>query len=322
MRLKYDAVDFILKRGDDYTKLHLLQFLNLLDTKMAKDLILTLLKSQMPSSGFPSRFDRQTEGIRETCRIALLLLKCGIPSHGLNIQCAVNFLLKHQREDGGWSENPELSIPEHMIELSNEKSVTWLTANVVELIREVGLGSNEACRKALSWLRETQNEDGGWMMFEGDGFKGSDPDSTAQILFMIREIYGENDPVYLKGKPFFEKHLDELAKDAERGYYTALNGGKRENDIYHLTHLLGSSLVDKNRRVEASYDLKDKRVKKIVKAILDSQREDSGWSPFWTEESSPVYTMLTLKLLVWVRALNRENLKNQLKRHLESSVTM
>lgn len=233
MTLKHDSVGFILKRGDDYTKLHLLEFLDLLDTKMAKDLVLTLLKSQMPSGGFPSKFDRQTEGVRETCRTALLLLKCEIPSHRLNIQPAVNSLLKHEREDGGWSENPELSIPEHIIELSNEKSVTWLTADVIKLLREVGLRNSEACQKALSWLRENQNEDGGWRMFEGGGFEGSDPDSTAQILFMMKEIYGENNPVYLKGKPFFEEHLDELARDAERGYYTAPSGEKRENDIYH-----------------------------------------------------------------------------------------
>ncbi len=181
MRLKHDPIGFILREGDDKTKLRLLELLELLDTKKAKELTLNLLKSQMPNGGFTSRFNREIAEVTKTCRTALLLLKCGIPQDCLNIQSAVNFLLSLQRDDGGWSENPKLTIPRKVIELSNEKSVTWLTADVIVLLREVGLAENEACKRALSWLRSIQSEAGGWFMFEGDGFEGSDPDSTAQI---------------------------------------------------------------------------------------------------------------------------------------------
>ena len=311
MKLKRDPTGFILREGDDTTKLHLLEFLGLLDTKEAKELILSLLKNQMPNGGFPSRFNKKVAGITRTCRVALLLLRCGIPPDGLNIQSAVKFLLRFQRADGGWSENPKLTIPKKVIELSSEKSVTWLTADVIELLREVGLEKSEACKRALSWLRRVQNEAGGWFMFEGAGFEGSDPDSTAQITFLMKDVYGEDDPVYLRGKKLFERFLDDVARNADRGYYVAPNGEKRENDIYHLTHLLLSSLVDKNRRIEAGYDLSDERVKKIVEAVVDSQLEDGGWRPFWADKSDPVYTVLTLKLLASMDALKVENLRVQ-----------
>ena len=310
IRLRYDAVRFVFERGDEVERLHLLQFLGMLDTKKGKDLVLHLLESQMPSGGFPSKFDQETEGIRETCRTALLLLKCGIPHNRLNVQAAVNYLLKQQREDGGWSENPALTIPEKVVELRATQAVTWLTGDIVELLRTVGLGRSEQCIKALNWLRKMQNPDGGWPMFKDDRFR-VDPDSTAQILFMMREIYSEDDAAWLKGVKFFEKCLDKMSIDAERGYHIAPSGERRENDIYHLSHLLLSSLVDSKRRIEADYDLNDERVKKIVRAIIETQREDGGWRPFWTEESSPTYTVLALKLLVWLGALDREELKRR-----------
>lgn len=311
IELPYDPMKFIFKQGNEVTTLHLLQFLDMLETKKGKDLILYLLMSQMSSGGFPSGFNEESEGTTETCRNALLLLKCGIPHNRLNIQSAINYLVKHQREEGGWSENPNLTIPERAVELSGTQGVTWLTADVIELLRSVGLAESEARTKALNWLRKMQNQDGGWSMFKGDRFRGSDPDSTAQILFMMKGIYGVDDTVWVKGIKLFEKFLDQAALDAERGYYTASTGERRENDIYHLTHLLLSSLVDSKSRIEAGYDLNDVRVNKIVQAVLKSQREDGGWRPFWTRNSDPTYTVITLKLLVWLGILNLEELRKQ-----------
>lgn len=302
---------FIFQHGDEVTKLHLLQLLDMLETKKGKHLIIHLLESQMPSGGFPSRFDEETEGIKETCRNALLLLKCGIPYNRLNVQCAVNYLLKFQRQNGGWSENPNLTIPEEEVELSSTQGVTWLTADIIELLRIVGLDESEPCVKALNWLREMQNQDGGWPMFKRERFQRSDPDSTAQILFMMKEIYGEENPIWLKGVKLFEKFLDEVAIDAERGYYIAPIGETRENDIYHLTHLLLSSLTDSKRRIEAGYNSNDVRVGKIVQAIIKSQRGDGGWRPFWTRYSDPAYTVLALKLLVWLDVIDQEKLRKQ-----------
>jgi len=154
----------------------------MLENKKGKDLILHLLKSQMPSGGFPSKFHEETEGIRETCRNTLLLLRCGIPHDRLNIQSAVNYLLKYQRENGGWSENLDLTIPKEVVELSSAQGVTWLTADIIELLRNVGLDKSKLCTRALDWLRKMQNKDGGWRPF---WTQNSDPTYTVLTLKLL-----------------------------------------------------------------------------------------------------------------------------------------
>lgn len=313
MKMKYNPIRFVLEKGDETTRLDLLEFLGLLNSNEAMGLILNLLKTQMANGGFPSKFDPKIASIKETCRTSVLLLRCGIPVDRLNIQAAVNFLLKHQRENGGWSENPELSIPKEIVELSNEKSITWITADVIDLLRKTGLGSETACLKALNWLRTIQSRDGGWFMFEGNGFEGTDPDSTARIVFLMKEVYGENDPVYVKGRQLTEKFLDSVAEDAERRYYVAPKGEKRTNDIYHLTHLFLAPLVDTEKRIESGCDLNDKRIKGIMNAIINAQCKDGGWRPFWSNESDPIYTVLALKLLYWTSTLKTKELKAWIK---------
>lgn len=87
------------------------------------------------------------------------------------------------------------------------------------------------CQAALEWLRAMQNEHGGWYCFAGaiGEQRGSagDPDSTAQITFLMGELYGEDDPAYLKGRELFEGYLDKCAQDVERGYWVRLRDGKR-----------------------------------------------------------------------------------------------
>jgi len=87
-------------------------------------------------------------------------------------------------------------------------------------------------------------------------------------------------------------------------YYVVLNGKKKENGIYHLANLFLSSLVDRNSRIDAGCNPSDKRVEKIVGAIIDSQLEDGGGQPFWMEKSDSVYTVLTLKLLASLNMVN------------------
>jgi hypothetical protein len=98
-----------------------------------------------------------------------------------------------------------------------------------------------------------------------------------------------------------------LIKDIERGYRITPTGDRARNDIYHLTYLLVGSLVDSKNRIEYGYNLSDERVKKIVNAIISSQEENGGWIPFWNDKSDPVYTTLTLKLLIWLGVINEKD---------------
>lgn len=314
MKLKHNPFPLIFTQGDEATKLVCLEFFGLQDSPQAKGWLLELIKQQRSDGTFPSRLDPGNWGMRETVRNALLLLKLRLPPKGVNVDSAVQFILGHQSSDGGWSENPSLEIPPEWVELSNERSITWITADVVELLRQVGMGECREYQAALEWLRTMQNRHGGWYCFSGSigdqrGGTG-DPDSTAQIVFLMGEIYGGDDPAYLKGRRLFERDLDECAQDVERGYRIRFRDGKREElDVYHLTHLLLSWLLDPPRRFQSGYDVSDPRVKRMMEALVEIQREDGGWRPFWAEKSSPVYTALAVKVLVLGGMPTREDLE-------------
>lgn len=318
MKLKYNPLQLIFTRGDAATKLACLEFFGLRDSPQAKECLLNLRKQQRANGTFPSRLDPQNWGMRETVRNTLLLLKAELPSNRVNIDSAVNFILNQQNPDGGWGENHSLKIPPEMVELSSKRSVTWLTADIVELLHQVDMEERTEYKKAVEWLKAIQNPHGGWLCFSGDigekmNVKG-DPDSTAQITFMMGEIFGEDDPAYLKGKKLFEMYLDDCVKDIERGYRIRLRDGEKEKlDVYHLTHLLLSSLVDPPRRLQSGYDISDPRVKRMMETLIDIQLEDGGWRPFWAEESSLAYTLLAVKVLILSGAIAREDLQIDVK---------
>ena len=141
MKLKYSPFPLIFTRGDEPTRMWCLQTLGLEDSPQAKDCLLSLLTRQRSDGAFASPFDSSKWGMRETIRNALLLAKLGLSPHALDLSAAVQFMLHCQNADGGWCENPALDIPPFVQTfLSNEFSVTWLTADAVELLRQAGLG--------------------------------------------------------------------------------------------------------------------------------------------------------------------------------------
>jgi prenyltransferase beta subunit len=313
MEFKYDPVPFIFKKGDFLTRLCVLEMVDLWNTPMGKGLLLDLLKTQKKDGGFPSRIDSDFSGVKETERTAYLLLRCGMPKDGLTLASCMKFLLKNQVEDGGFRENPKINIPKNVIELSNQKNVTWLTADMVDLFRQMGQENTKACQKAINWLRKMEIPEGGWGLFEGD--EGIDPDSSAQITFLMKDLLGQEDPLYKRGLALYEKHLDLMAQDADprlwRGYR---KGEKEENDVYHLTHLLGQSLFSGKRSVDEGYNIKDQRVKRIIEAIIKIQREDGGFRPFWSKKSNPLYTGLVLKIFLWVGAMGKMKIKSMIEK--------
>ncbi len=259
MEFRYDAVSFIFKKGDPFTKLCVLEMVGLEKTSPGKKLLLDILRTQKKDGGFPSKIDESLSGVKETERIASLLLRCGWPKDGLSLTGCMRFLLKNQTEEGGFRESPKLNIPEEVVELSNRKAVTWLTADLIDLLRQMGQEHTKACQKAINWLRRMETPQGSWGLFEED--QGVDPDSSAQITFLMQKLLGKEDPLYKRGSVLFEKHLDQMAQNAQAGFYY-LKGEKRQNDIYHLTHLLGQSMFSGKRGADAGYNIGDERVKK------------------------------------------------------------
>jgi hypothetical protein len=323
MKLRYNPFRIILNQGDEYAILTCLEFFDLKDSSLAHACLLKMIKKQNPNGAFPSNLDTNHWGMQETMRNTLLAIRVGLPIDCLNVQSVVNFVLNHQQPDGGWCENPYLDIPPEQTWLSNRRSMTWLTADVVEFLRQCGMAETPEYQTGLEWLKEAQNQDGGWSSLsqENKDNQGaiSDPDATAQISFLFGEFNGEDDPVYLRGKKLFEHYFEECVQDVQRGYQIRLSDGKKEElEVYHLTHLLLSWPLDPPRRFQAGYTISDPRVKLMMNALIDHQQEDGGWRPFWATESSPIYTVIAIKVLVLSGMLEKEGLLKSLLREIAS----
>jgi hypothetical protein len=46
-----------------------------------------------------------------------------------------------------------------------------------------------------------------------------------------------------------------------------------------------------------------------LEALADIQLADGGWRPFWTQESTPIYTALAVKVLILSGMLRWEDLQ-------------
>jgi hypothetical protein len=313
MMLRNNPLPIIFSRRDASTQLVCLDFFGLRESPWAQRCLQTLVEQQRVDGTFPSGLDSSQWGMRETIRNTLLLLKVGVSSEGANVQTPERFILENQQPDGGWCENPELTIPFEQVWLSNRRSITWLTADAVSLLQEVGMATQPEYQLAVSWIRSIQNPDGGWPSLarvrEDPRSASSDPDSTAQITFLMGELFGEEDPAYRRGKVLFDVYLEECARDAERGYWVRKDDGvKGEIEVYHLTHLFLSWLLDPPRRFQHGYDIRDPRVERIMEILLKLQNVDGGWRPFWAKSSCPIYTVIALKVLVLSEMLNGDDL--------------
>jgi squalene cyclase len=320
MNLNYNPFPIIFELGDDALKLACLIFFGYVDSPKGKLALLELIKKQRSDGGFPSQLDPDKWGMLETVRNSLLLLEAGLPSNGTNIIMAVDLILKNQNDDGGWCENPLIGIPQERVELSNKQSVTWLTADIINLLHQINFTEQKQFKRAIKWLKGKQNVHGGWTCFTGCiGDKTDtigDPDSTAQITFLIREMFGEKDNVYQKGKKVLEFYINKYIQDIEKGYWLRLRDGRRQNiEVYHLTHLFLASLFDRPRRFQNGYNINDLRVKRMMETLIEIQEADGGWIPFWAKESSPVYTLLAVKVLIYSGMLKREDLKEYIKEY-------
>jgi len=75
-KLKHNPIPFIIKHAGDTAKLSLLLKIGLLETKLAKDLLLTILKKQNPDGGFPNQFDKKASGLKTTYSTVFLAVGC------------------------------------------------------------------------------------------------------------------------------------------------------------------------------------------------------------------------------------------------------
>jgi hypothetical protein len=277
MRLRYDAVSYVLKNGNPFHKLKLLVTLNLKPEKRRR-LIEELKSLQNPDGGWPWQLKRgMPSGISQTARILELLLKTGESRNSDMTKHAVAFLFQKQNPDGGWSENPELKeiIPKDWDWISTERS-GYQTADVASALIEAGYLDDPRVVKAVRFLYQTQNEEGGWPSFVGPDYpyEGSDIAAMDHIVGALLR-FGEP-----KNSPVFKRAVKALLKHRE-DWKEPVDGAA----------VLGVFLM-------LDYPLSHEYVKELAASLIESQRPDGGWNWFGDLPSNPAQTVDCVEQLV------------------------
>lgn len=148
MELKYDPIAYIRKNGNPYHKLELSLILGYRDKE-----VLSLLDKtealQNPDGSWPWRWKQDNPGgIIETAKVISLLSKLQVKK----IAKAISFIHSLQREDGGWSENLELStfIPEEWTFWRTDCSSPYFTGEALCALIHSGCKENLAAKKTLN----------------------------------------------------------------------------------------------------------------------------------------------------------------------------
>jgi squalene cyclase len=98
---------------------------------------------------------------------------------------AVNWLIKKQLNDGGWTEI--VPPPKHVKKAVRiNESCTWITGHVIQALVKADV-KNVNVKLAVEYLKSCQNADGGWPPWKGG-------ESTLSIMdYVIKALvdYGE-----------------------------------------------------------------------------------------------------------------------------------
>ena len=105
-----------------------------------------------------SRAQRESEGPKEHCTIGIDVLWRARTV----VEKGLRFLKNVQRPDGTW-------LPlwfGHQFN-GDDKNPLYGTSRVVRALDTISEGSSDCCQKAIRWLLENQNDDGGWSACRG-----------------------------------------------------------------------------------------------------------------------------------------------------------
>ena len=198
------------------------------------------LKSlQMPEGGVKGTPDN-------TAFFIVALRKTRVPCEDKTVLGAANFMIKGQRADGGWG--------------PPDKSVTFITAWVLGALYHAKQLPENVLGRAVKFLQEAQNEDGGWTNFNVGGKGQSCHGITPSVLWDgcgICDIPSLRDSSMVKRAVNF---ILGLQKE---------DGGWADDNL--VTRLSIGALV------AAGLKIRDEAVKKGVLWLVDHQNPDGSW---------------------------------------------
>jgi hypothetical protein len=277
LKLKHDAVSYVLENGNPSHKLKLLLLLDIHPEKRLR-LVRELKSLQNPDGGWPWQLQKDNpSGISQTARTLELLLRVGENKDSNIIKHAVAFLFQMQREDGGWSENPELKeiIPKNWNWISTKHS-GYQTADVINALIEAGYSEDARVAKAIDFLCQAQNEEGGWPSYVGPDYpyEGSD---IAAMDHVISALLRFGEP---KNSLLLKKAVKVLLK----------HRGDWKEPVDGAAVLCVFLMLD--------YPLDHEYVRELVANLIESQRPDGGWNWFGDLPSDPAQTVECIEQLI------------------------
>lgn len=269
MDLSYDPVRFVLQYGRPYHILRMALFLNKHNIDTAP--FLADLKSmQNEDGGWPWHWkEGKPSGMAETGRVMELLVNYGEDKTSPHIKKAFEFIISHQKYDGGWSENKQLQliVPKKWYWISFKHSTVWITAAILRGLISAGHANNVFAIKGIEFLKRSQNTDGGWPSHVGSDCPfGSDlasMDDVVKVLLMA----GYN-------------HKSEIIMNLEKCTLSLRNQWK-------MLNFAGSALAILNA---LNYSGNTESVRDVIQILIDAQKIDGGWSGRKSAPSDPWYT--------------------------------
>ena len=151
---------FIEKNGTDLEKARL-QYI-LYGSEPEPDVLKNLTKLQNEDGGFPCGLQEGNPSSLERTHMALWWLEELGVRNSTEVDCAINFLVRKQSDDGSWDENPALPrqcLPPWIMPgdlLTN----LYLTAYSAYLLGAFGRREHTAFKKSLDFLIEYQDDTG------------------------------------------------------------------------------------------------------------------------------------------------------------------
>ncbi|MEM3646734.1 MAG: prenyltransferase/squalene oxidase repeat-containing protein [Thermofilum sp.] len=293
--LRYNPFPIILETGSPVTILSLISKIDRASSSVGYACLKTIIGLQKENGAFPRDMKAENPGsVKATYGTIRVLNQCGVSSNSLLVRSALNWLMRQQAEDGGWHENPEVKLPEWIAWESTVRSVTWYTSQVAELLLELGMTRTEQFEKALLFLEGSERKEGGWGVFWQD--PELDPDSTTGITAFLAQSRGEDHPAVRRGRIIFEAKLNELVQQVER---------EKTDCAYTLTHLLFDTPENK------MYRKNDPRIQTLLKALVEAQRPDGGWSTFYSSDKpEPAMSAYAVSVLLAHRAVDKAVLRS------------
>jgi squalene cyclase len=233
---------------------------------LSTELIRRYKEKQLENGGVVDEKNRVS--VMETIFFIDSLLRHGYDARASSIQQACSFLLKVQKDDGGF--------PSYM----NEKSQVHLTAWALSVLYRAGSLPNQIEERSISFLKHTRNQEGGW-----DGGRSSE--HLAMVVLC--------DGIGLCDIPTLRS--SEMVKTALNLVISHQNPNGSWRDDAHLTHL-GLGVL-----VAFGYSFRDDKTKKALEWLVRHQNQDGSWG--FVEKKHQLYNpWITATVLDLFQKLN------------------